>query len=76
MNLLKYFTCRVKLTAELETQVSTLGPGARRDLAKKFRAYAHQLEFSALIMEIDSNPNKPKPPPRLKKLPLHKAQRN
>jgi hypothetical protein len=51
--------CRVKCSAEIEPEVQGMGPGERRQLAKKFRNLAHQLEFSAMIQEMDSRPKPP-----------------
>lgn len=65
--------CRVKVSAELEVEVSNMGARARREMAKKLRNWAHQLEFSAVILEVDAMP---KPLPKIKWLPPHKLKRN
>ena len=65
--------CRVKCAPEIESEVCEMGPGERRQLALKFRRLAHQLEFSAMILEMDAAKV---PKPRLKWLPTGKLKLN
>lgn len=66
--------CRVKVDRELEPEIEKMGPRELREVAKKFRNWAHQLEFKALITEIDAMP---KPASKkIKWLPGYKLVRN
>jgi hypothetical protein len=65
---------RVRLSFDLEATCGHMGPSERRTLARELRNKAHQLEFSAMIIEMD---NRPKPlPDRLPFATPHKAIRN
>jgi hypothetical protein len=46
--------CRVKLEPELEAVAGEWSEAKRRALARKLRRWAHQLEVSAAIMELDA----------------------
>ena len=64
---------KIRLEPELEERASLWTPTKRRAMAKKLERWAHQLEFSALILEAEAAP---KPPPRLKVLPPRKLALN
>ena len=46
--------CRVKLEPELEAVAGGWSEAKRLALARKLRRWAHQLEISAAIMELDA----------------------
>lgn len=62
------------MVAELEAEFGDCGPKQRREAAERFKKYVHQLEFSAMILEMDSKPQTPAQ--RLKYFPAHKLKRN
>lgn len=65
--------CRITIDKDLESETAGLPPKDLRTMASKFRNLAHQLEFKALIMEIDAMP---KPPKKLRRLPARKLRAN
>lgn len=62
------------MVAELEAEFGDCGPKQRREAAARFKKYAHQLEFSAMILEVDTRPRTPAQ--KLKYFPPHKLKRN
>lgn len=67
MNKNKTAYCPVVLEPELESETSLLTPAQRRELARKFRRWARQLEVSAFIMlRNQQQACAPPPPPCLK----------
>ena len=50
---------RVTMEPELEELAGDLTPGQRRAMAGKMKRWIKQLEFTALILEIDSAPKPP-----------------
>ena len=47
--------CRVKLEPELEAVAAGWSAAKRLALARKLRRWAHQLEISAAILELDAH---------------------
>lgn len=64
---------RVRLEPELEQIAGDLGASQRKDMANKLRRWVKQLEFSSLILELDSAP---KPPPVFRPLPRSRLRLN
>lgn len=68
---------RVALEPRLEAIAGMLSARDRRELARKFKRWARQLDISAFIMESDHRRACAKlPTPVLKRLPLHVLVRN
>lgn len=65
---------RVKMSPELEKEAGHLNAQERRELGLKLMSEAHQLLFSARIMEIDARPKGP--PRRLPYVPPIKLPKN
>ena len=61
------------LEPQLQLEVGSMRPVACRKLAIKLKHWAHQLEVSAKIIEVDEVPG---PPARLKFVPAEKAAKN
>jgi len=64
---------RVFLEPTLESKVFCWNACQRRELARKFERWGRQLRVSAKILDLDETP---KPPPRLKALPLRRQRLN
>lgn len=50
---------RVIMEPELEAIAGAMDPNQRREMAKKMARWSKQLEFTALILELDAAPRRP-----------------
>lgn len=66
---------KVECEPDLESEVNGMRPAARRVLAKKLARWAHQLEVTALVIEVREF-QEGMQVPKLKCVPIEKATKN